>query len=237
MKSFLLTSILIVSLNTFSQNSNAFFNQADAFFSTYVSNGLVNYKAIKKNSESLNTLLELSNSIAISDLDSETKKAFWINLYNLITIKSVIENYPIKSPLAVSGFFDNKKHKVGDENLTLNAIENEKIRAQFDDARIHFVLVCAGLGCPPIINGAYFPKTLNAQLEEQTRKALNDPNFIRLNEKRKRVAVSEIFKWYLKDFSPKESKLIDYINKYREEHIPTHYKIEYYPYDWTLNNI
>jgi hypothetical protein len=239
MKSVLLTAlaIIICSLTTNSQNTNIFFNQVDMFFSRNVDDGLVHYTAIKKNSEDLYTLIEKSNSISLKNLDTETNKAFWINMYNLVTIKSVIDNYPIKSPLDVAGFFDVISHKVGGEMLTLNDIENKKIRANYKDARIHFVLVCAGLGCPPLLNTAYFPETLDQQLENQTREALNNPNFIKLDEKRKKVVISEIFKWYLKDFSLKASGLIDYINGYREEKIPTDYKVIYYPYDWTLNKI
>jgi len=237
MKSFLFTAVLLYSLSTYSQNSSAFFNKADVFFSSYVCNGLVNYEAIENNPESLTELIALSNTISLDDLDLITQKAFWINLYNIITIKNVIENYPIKSPLDVIGFFDTKKHEVGKEKLTLNDIENNKIRAKYDDARIHFVLVCAGLGCSPIKNSAYLPENLDSQLEMQTRLALNNPKFIQLNEKRKKVAVSEIFKWYLNDFAAKESKLIDYINIYREEKIPTDYKITYYSYDWSLNKL
>ncbi|MFI1743460.1 DUF547 domain-containing protein [Thalassobellus sediminis] len=237
MKSFLFTTILIFSLGAYSQNSSDFFYKADVFFSSYVSTGLVNYEAIEKKTESLIELIALSNSISFKDLDSNTQKAFWINLYNIITIKSVIENLPIKSPLDVVGFFDTKKHEVVHETLTLNDIENNKIRRKYDDPRIHFVLVCAGLGCPPIINSAYLPKNLDSQLEKQTRLALNNPKFIQLNHKRKKVAISEIFKWYLSDFASKESKLIDYINIYREEKIPTDYKITYYTYDWSLNKV
>ena len=179
----------------------------------------------------------MSDAVSVDDLDILTQKAFWINVYNVIVIKSVIENYPVESPLSISGFFDKKKHTVGMEKLTLNEIENDKIRSRFNDPRVHFVLVCAGLGCPPIINKAYLPEILDTQLEKQTRLALNDSKFIRLNERKNKVAVSEIFKWYLKDFATSQSELISYINSYRDEKIPTDYKLEYYPYDWKLNKI
>lgn len=219
------------------QDVTHFFKKTDAFFKTSVTNGLVDYKSIKANPEALNALLKASNAIAVSGLSETEQKAFWINLYNLTTIKSVISHYPITSPLDVNGFFDKKKHKVGGATITLNDIENKKIRAKFNDPRIHFVLVCAGLGCPPIIDSAYLPETLDMQLEKQTKKALNDPKFIQVNKKKKKVAVSEIFKWYMSDFGKNTSDIITFINSYRTEKIPNNYKLSHYAYDWKLNII
>ena len=149
-------------------------------------------------------------------------------------IKSVIDNYPLKSPVDVNGFFDKTKHSVGGKKVTLNDIEHKLLRGQFNDARFHFVLVCAGLGCPPIIAQAYMPTTLDKQLDTQTRIALNNDNFIKVNAKKKRVELSEIMKWYKEDFTQNGNE-IDFINKYRKEKIAAKSKISYYPYDWRLN--
>lgn len=237
MKSIILGAVLFISGVINAQEITHFFKKADMFFNVSVKDGLVNYKSIKSNSKDLDALLKLSNTIDISGLSESERKAFWINIYNLTTIKSVVSNHPIKSPLDVNGFFDAKKHKVGGELLTLNDIENKKIRAVFNDARIHFVLVCAGLGCPPIINSAYFPDTLDMQLEAQTKKALNNPQFIQVNNKKKKIAVSEIFKWYMSDFGKSTSDIITFINSYRTDKIPSNYKFSHYAYDWRLNTI
>lgn len=237
MKTYLLILALTFSLPVLPQNISQFFSEADDFFSSYVRDGLVDYQTIAKDTKKLDHLIVLSKGTNLNDLDSETRKAFWINLYNINTIKQVIDNYPIKSPLDVAGFFENKMYEINAEKLSLNDIENKKIRNLFNDARIHFVLVCAGLGCPPIIDNVYMPETLNDQLENQTRLALNNPKFIQLNVKKKKVAISEIFKWYLKDFVSKETDLIGYINQYRNEKIPTDFKVTYYSYNWNLNKI
>jgi hypothetical protein len=101
------------------------------------------------------------------------------------------------------------------------------------EARFHFVLVCAGLGCPPIINEAYKPSTLEAQLQEQTEIALNNPNFVKV--KGKKVQISQIFEWYKGDFT-QDGTEIEYINRYRKEAIPEKAKVSYYSYDWRLNS-
>ena len=109
------------------------------------------------------------------------------------------------------------------------------LRGNFpDEARFHFVLVCAGLGCPPIINEAYLPETLENQLHTQTALALNNTDFIRI--KGEKVLLSQIFEWYKSDFVKNETNEIDFINNFREEKIDPSAQIGYYPYDWTLNN-
>ncbi len=226
--------ILCITTFGFAQNTADFFKASDAFFKEYVTNGKINYKAVKNNSKQLETLLASTNSMTVAKSDANTYQAFWINIYNLSVIKNVIDNYPLKSPLDVAGFFDKTKHAVGGKKITLNDIENKLLRGQFNDARFHFVLVCAGLGCPPIIAEAYMPNTLDKQLDTQTRIALNNDDFIKVNAKKKRVELSEIMKWYKEDFIQNGNE-IDFINTYREEKIAEKSKISYYSYNWTLN--
>ncbi|MFH6603495.1 DUF547 domain-containing protein [Maribacter algicola] len=216
------------------QGTSDFFLSADTFLKTHVKDGRVDYKAIKDNSSQLNELLDMAEKIAPSSKNKEEYQAFWINGYNLLVIKGIVENYPLKSPLDVSGFFDKTKHTIAGETITLNDIENKRLRAVFpEEPRFHFVLVCGGLGCPPIIASAYKPETLDAQLETQTKSALNDPNFIQVNKNK--VKISQIFEWYKGDFTQDGQSLVDFINKYRSEKLPEKVKVSYYPYDWSLN--
>ncbi|NAS31386.1 DUF547 domain-containing protein [Flavobacteriaceae bacterium R38] len=234
MKKIVILSILALSFKVgFSQNTQTFFDQADAFFKKHVSNGRVDYKAIKSSQNELNELLTLANSISVSKSNANEYKAFWINAYNLGVIKGIIDIYPTKTPL-VDGFFDKTKHSLGGKKIILNDIENKLLRAEFDDARFHFVLVCGALGCPPLINEAYRPATLDAQLTRQTKLALNNSNFIKV--KKNKVEVSEILKWYKEDFVKKGQSEIDFINKYRTEKIPAKSRLGYYTYNWTLNS-
>lgn len=218
------------------QGLEDYFSKTDSFLKSHVVNGKVNYVDIKKAPENLASLLEMAKGISIAKSDADNYKAFWINTYNLLVIDGIVRNHPLKSPLDVGGFFDKKKHEVGGEKITLNDIENKLLRANFPtEARFHFVLVCAGLGCPPIINTAYKPSSLDAQLQKQTVKALNDANFIRVNKNK--VKVSQIFEWYKGDFEQNGSSLVDFINTYRNEKLPDNSKVSYYPYDWTLNEV
>jgi len=214
------------------QDLSQFFNRTTAFFRTYAHNGLVSYGEIKKDSKQIRELVGLVENFDVRKLsDANYEKAFWINAYNILVINSVVENSPIASPMDVAGFFDRRKHQVAGEKLTLNDIENIKLREKFRDARIHFALVCAALSCPPIINQAYLPETLDEQLDQRTRANLNDDNFIRVDKDEKKVYLSEIFKWYKEDFG----NFLQFVNQYRTQTIPEDYAIDYYTYDWRLN--
>lgn len=223
--------LLTINLS-FSQNTETFFKSVNSFFSTHVSDGKVDYNQIKSNPNDLNELVDLIGAISVLNTDKNTQQAFYINAYNVLVIKGVIDDYPIKSPLDKSGFFDKITYKVSGKSITLNDIENKKLRAQFSDARFHFVLVCGAIGCPPLINQAYLPNTIDEQLQRQTVIALNDPNFIKV--KKNKVLVSEIFKWYKEDFV-KENDEIEFINTFRKTKIQSDAKVSYYPYNWSLN--
>lgn len=217
------------------QQPDSYFVRTNAFLKENVEKGRVDYSSIKANPATLKELLSQAKEIGVSKSDAKIYQAFLINTYNLLVIDGIVENYPLKSPLDVPGFFDTKKHDVGGEKITLNDIENKLLRANFPkEARFHFVLVCAGLGCPPIIASAYMPEMLDTQLEQQTVKALNDSDFIRVDNNK--VSVSQIFEWYKSDFE-QHGGIVDFINMYRKSKLPEKSKISYYPYDWTLNEV
>lgn len=236
MKTTSLLTLLILCISFgYAQNTSEYFAKSDLFFKDNVINGRVAYKDIKKNKIALNELLDMAKDIVVTKDNAEEYQAFWINGYNLLVIEGIVKNYPIKSPLDQPGFFDKNKNEIGGTSITLNDIENKLLRENFpQEPRFHFVLVCGGLGCPPIINGAYMPSSLDAQLEKQTKLAINDAEFIRVNKNK--VKISQIFEWYKSDFEH-EGEVVDFINKYKTKKLPENVKISYYPYDWTLNEV
>ena len=226
--------IALLAVQGFSQDVNAFFNKTDAFFKANVSNGKVAYSKIHENQYELNDILRLAEGISVTKNDTNNYQAFWINAYNVSVIKGVVDNYPTNSPLDNKGFFDKTTYSLGGINITLNDIEHKLLRGQFKDARFHFVLVCGAVGCPPLINQAYLPSTLNVQLDKQTKIALNG-SFLRVNAKKKRVQASQIMEWYKEDFTMNGESEIDFINKYRIEKLDSKFKLSYFSYDWKVN--
>jgi hypothetical protein len=230
---FLSLTFILFNLSLVAQSDlSSFFNNADQFFQTHVENGLINYSAIQQDKNSLNSLLNQIATAEPGSVNTNTHKAFYINAYNLLVISQVIDNYPLASPLEVSGFFDGQQFIVAGEKITLNQLEKTKLLRTYEDARFHFVLVCGALDCPPIIAEAYLPSLIENQLEQQTRRALNDNNFIKVSGKD--VALSQIFEWYASDFGGSKSTAVAYINNYRTEALPDG-SIRFYNYDWSLN--
>ncbi len=234
-KYFVLTLFSIVySLNLFGQDVNSFFEKSDSFFKAVVENGNVNYSIIQNDQKDLEELTLLISQISPEKLSPIERKTFLINSYNLLVIKEVVNNYPTSSTQKVNGFFEKVKHQVGKNEWTLNQIENEQIRKEYNDPRVHFVLNCAALSCPPVTNFAYFPNQLESQLEAQTILAINDTTFI--YEKNGKNYISNIFKWYKGDFTERGT-VIDFINEYRTQKLNPENRTIHYPYDWSLNDL
>lgn len=226
--------LLIVALTTLSSLSfglEDFYKSADDFFKTYVIDGKVNYKAVKMNERVINDLVDHLGTSAYSE---EEEKAYLINAYNIFVIYQVIENYgEIKQPTDLIDFFTGKNLVLNNELTSLDYIENEILRKKYNDPRIHFALVCGAKGCPPITNFAYTPDKLDEQLEAQTKAGLNRDGFV--YEENGTNYISQIFEWFQGDFGKNKHDVIEYINKYRDEPLPTNNKVRYYPYDWNLN--
>lgn len=207
----------------------------DNFFGEVVSNNRVDYLYLKQNPADLIEITKTIDNAQLGDKSNTERLAFYINAYNITVIKSIVLNYPLQSSEEVPGFFDQIEHKIAGKYMTLNDLENEVIRNQFKDPRIHFALVCGANGCPPIIDKCYRPESLEQQLDGQTTIALNNPSFIKYNSGENAVSISKIFDWYSKDFGKNDGELIQYINQYRNEAINGKSKISYYDYDWSLN--
>jgi len=225
-------SFHLIIINTLhAQNTDkSFYETIDLFYKNYITSGLVDYKLLKSNIAELDSIVKIVG--VYSPSNEQDKKTFLINAYNIFVIKQLTDAYPVKSPQDVKGFYDNKLFTVFGKKYSLNEIENNELRKVYKDPRFHFVLVCGALGCPPIINDVYTPGDLETQLSTQTKLALNNNGFLKIEGNK--VLLSEIFKWYEDDFT-KQQKVIEFINQYREVKIPNDYTIDYYPYDWRIN--
>jgi hypothetical protein len=238
LKNIMIVSIVFTSSIVTGQNAQTFFNNADEFFKKNVDNGRIDYESIKGDPEELNKLVEEISNFDLSQLQKgNEEKAYLINVYNLLVVKAVLNNYPLKSVMDVERFFDNDILSIAGQEYSLNKIEKSILFKSHPDPRLHFVLVCAAIGCPQIINNAYYPDQLEQQLQKRTQITLNDEQYIRVEQKTKTVFISELFKWYKKDFTATGLSVIEYINQYRENKIPVDYKIDYITYDWTLNKV
>lgn len=234
--------ILVVFLVIFTTDAQAaslpeFFSEADAFLKKWVMKGDVNYAGVKNNLFQIESLYQQVGAMNLSEASKAEEKAFYINAYNLVVIYQVAKYYPLKSPMNKSGFFDQVDHRVAGKEMTLNELEIKQLVLPYGDPRIHFALACAAKSCPPLANFAYQPTELDSQLEQRTKNSVNNAEFIRVDAANNQVAVSKIFDWYKKDFTQGGQTITEFLNKYRSISIPLSYRVAYYEYDWSLNDM
>jgi len=216
-----------------SSSLSVFFTDADNFFATYVAYNKIKYKEVKDNPRLLNKLVNQIAKADLTNLSADEQKAFYINSYNILVIKGIIDNYPLKRPTDIEGFFDKTTYKIAKKEYTLDHLEFNVIFPEFKDPRLHFVLVCAAISCPPIVDYAYHPEKLEEQLNERTRASINNAVFVIYDEEAMSANISEIFKWYKDQFQP---NIKAFINAHRNDPLPEDISIDYYPYNWSLND-
>ncbi len=232
MKIYILALFLLLTSSAFSQD---FFESADVFFSKNVKDGMVDYAEIKIDPKMLDDLVnEIANhNIANKRVTADYMKAFYINAYNILVIKQVVDRYPIYGPLKVEGFFNAIQHTVMGEKMSLDELEKGRLYKNYPDPRLHFVLVCAAKGCPPLADFAFRPATVEDLLTQRTKYVLNLDWFIRLEKNR--IKISQIFDWYKSDFERTSLTPISFINQYRDQKIKENLGVGFYDYDWSLN--
>jgi hypothetical protein len=222
--------------------------------------GLVDYASLKGQRVYLDdfvTYLERLDPKTFKAWPENERLAFWINAYNALTLRAIIDNYPINpatpngaypknSIRQIHGVWDFNRVNVMGQSITLGYIETKILRHDFHDPRIHVALVCAAISCPILRNEPYQGAKLDAQLDDQARKFLADPRQFRIDRATKDVRVSEIFRWYAEDFAPASAAdkpragLVAFVSKYGSTEARSYigtdeYRITYTPYDWTLN--
>ena len=206
----------------------------DQLLKEYVTpTGKVDYSGLKQDSR-LDLYLDQLAQNPVSDAWSRSQKlAYWINAYNAFTVKLITEHYPVASIRDIQRPWAKKFVELGEQKYSLNQIEHDIIRPLFQEPRIHFALVCAAISCPKLLNTSYQPELLDQQLDHQTRYFLNKSGKNKLAQNQ--VSISQLFNWYGRDFKEKES-IIAFLNRYSETAIDPKAKIEFLPYDWSLND-
>lgn len=237
--------------------------------SAYVDDeGMVCYRGLQSNRAPLDryvaSMARLDPKVYGAWNDKQ-KIAFWINAYNSLTLRVIIDHYPIKSGgflsgmrfpknsiRQISGVWDKIEYAVMGRQMTLDAIEHETLRKQFDEPRIHMALVCAAMGCPPLRNEPYTGDRLDAQLEEESREFLRNPEKFRIDRESNTVYLSSIFEWFGGDYSNKYQTeefqqadasvrpVLEFVSRHVRDQDAQYlkkqeYRIEHLDYNWTLN--
>ena len=176
------------------------------------SRGRVDYASLKGDRRKLDLFVEELRSVDLDPWNPASRIAFWINVYNALTLRVIINNYPIRSRFLASlayprnsirqidGVWDEIHFGVAGRDLTLDQIEHSILRKQFDEPRIHVALVCAALSCPFLRREAYRGKLLENQLQDQAAQFVRDRSKLRVDTDSGVLYLSSIFNWFGSDF-------------------------------------
>lgn len=192
----------------------------------------------------------------------DQRLAFWINVYNAFTLRAIVDRYPIQSARftlqprnsirQIDGVWTKLKWRAAGRTVTLDDIEHRIVRPEFQEARIHFAVNCASIGCPPLAAEPYRARTLDGQLDAAARTYLASPEGLRVDGDTLRV--SSIFKWYGGDFVAQYAALVPGTRDATEravlgaivKHAPAAAakaaragtaRLRYLDYDWSLNDM
>ena len=190
------------------------------------------------------------------------RMAFWINAYNLLTLRAIVDHYPIRSPWftrlprnsirQIDGVWTTLRWPVAGREMSLDDIEHRLLRPVFRDARVHFAINCASVSCPALAAEPYHSATLDAQLDQAARSYLASHEGVRVQDGS--LGVSSLFKWYGDDFVAEYAPLVAGTRDARERAIlgvitrfgPAEAaalartgapSISYLAYDWSLNDV
>jgi Protein of unknown function, DUF547 len=165
---------------------------------------------------------------------------YYMNAYNALTIKSILDGHSPASFFGRQKFFKLTKYQLAGAQTTLDHIEHGILR-KLDEPRIHFSIVCASSSCPKIRADAYSAAKLESQLEENAKAFINDPTRNRFDKKDKVASISQIFEWFEEDFVKSAGSPQKFIAKYlndaelAKDLAADRYQTQYLDYSWSLN--
>ena len=198
-------------------------------------------KVVKSDRELLQKYLVYLTGLDPRLFNRKEQKAYWINLYNALTVELILDHYPVKSitkigPWYKFGPWDDEITRVAGESLTLNDIEHRILRPIWQDKRIHYVVNCASKGCPDLAARPYTGATVDGMMEEAAERYIQQEKGVVFIDGK--LTLSRIYEWYAIDFGSKES-LLRHIKRYSRpgmmKRIDRYTGELMYQYSWSLN--
>ncbi|MFT6121996.1 MAG: hypothetical protein ACJAWS_000514 [Oleiphilaceae bacterium] len=176
------------------------------------------------------------------------QKAYWINLYNALTVQLILDNYPVESITKLGdkffsfGPWDDEATKVAGAALSLNDIEHKILRPIFKDPRIHYAVNCASYSCPDLSSQAFTSSNTEQLLEKGAHDYINHQRAVMFEGND--LLLSSIYDWYLVDFGDNSASLLKHLMQYaagdlKQKLITFDVKSDNidHHYDWQLNEV
>ena len=213
----------------------------------YVNDGhvsLFEYHSVSDtDTATLKTYLQNLQMVNVFDLNPSEQMAYWINLYNALTVDVVLDAYPIdsikkiNSPLLKRGPWKKKYIMVMGEKLSLDDIEHGILRSIFQDPRVHYAVNCASIGCPSLQPTAFTATNLEELLDQGAQDYINHPRGVSIVDGK--LVISSLYKWFAGDFGNQQELIehfIDYADEPLAEQLEQTHEISDYVYDWSIND-
>lgn len=194
----------------------------------------------------LQTYIESLEQVNPLTLNPDEEKAYWINLYNALTVEVILDNYPVGSIRDIGGAFggliptgpwDLEVVTINGQALSLNNIEHDIVRPKYDDFRVHFAFNCAAMGCPNLSEQAFTGDNIDGLLDQANIAFVNHQRGVRFQNRR--LVLSKIYDWYLADFVEDEHELPLFLSQFSEPKLRAQLRAYTgrirYEYDWSLN--
>ncbi|MDH3714041.1 MAG: DUF547 domain-containing protein [Gammaproteobacteria bacterium] len=183
-------------------------------------------------------------AVRVSGLNRAEQLAFWINLYNALTVKLVLDHYPVNSIRDIKPWFlawgpwGEKLARVENEHLALDDIEHRILRPIWRDARIHYAVNCASVGCPNLQAQAFTAAATERMLDRAAREFINHGRAVAFIDGK--LVVSSIYEWFKEDFGGSDQGVIEHLRRYASRELAGRLadvrRIDDDRYDWRLNN-
>ncbi|MGH7819703.1 MAG: DUF547 domain-containing protein, partial [Candidatus Binatia bacterium] len=172
-----------------------------AVLARFVRDGLVDYAGLRASPGDLDRYLDSAAGVGEADFrrwPRAERIAFLVNLYNAQTLRLVLDHYPVDGIRDIGGWFRGPWRqpvvRLFGRTISLDDVEHGILRKEYDEPRIHFALVCAALGCPPLRAEPYVGERLDAQLDDQGRRFLAERAKNRFDAAEGVLHLSPIFK-------------------------------------------
>jgi Protein of unknown function, DUF547 len=237
----------------------------DQLLDLYVRGGDVYYRALKSDRAKLDGYLNLVAGASVDKLSREEQIAFWLNAYDALVLRTVIDHYPIqgksaaypaKSIRQIPGAFERLPHRVAGRTLTLDQIE-QTVLTDFHDPRLYFAIGRGAIGGGRLRSEAFTPGRLEEQLAEVAAECVSRAQCVQVDRESGKVGASAIFSWREKEFaakyadgaptafasrSPIERAVIAFVmpkllTTEKEFMAKNTFEVVYRPFDWTLNDL
>lgn len=195
--------------------------------------------------DALRRYIDGLGKVSVSKLNRPEQFAYWINLYNALTIDVVLTHLPVKSireidispGLFASGPWDKKLLAVEGIDVSLNDIEHRILRPIWRDPRVHYGVNCASVGCPNLLTEAYTGAAIDKMLDAAARAYVNTARGAKIDESG--LTVSSIYVWFKDDFGGTDQGVIDHLTRYAKPDLRAALEgrssIDAHAYDWALN--